>query len=224
LAEPAEAIKDNRGVVVCLVSGGTDSPVATWLIIRSGLTPICVYFDNAPYADETTKHRALEVVKKLRQYASAPIKLYSVPHGANLTQILERCPRNLTCVLCKGTMYRIAEKIALQEGSEALVTGEIIGEHASQTLRNLHVETEALSNVTILRPLAGMNKTEVESLARKIGTFDISARPASCCTCPPKQPRTRATFAEVAAAEKKLDVDTMVNQSHRNASSLSVSA
>jgi thiamine biosynthesis protein ThiI len=120
-------------------------------------------------------------------------------------------------------MYRIAEKIALREGAEAIVTGEIIGEHASQTLRNLHVETQALSDVTILRPLAGMNKTEVESLARKIGTFDISARPASCCTCPPKQPRTRATFDEVAAAEKKLDVDAMVDQSYINAVSQFVS-
>ena len=224
MTEPADQIKGNLGVVVCLVSGGIDSPVATWLTIRNGLTPICVYFDNAPYTDETTKHRALEAVRKLRQHALAPIKLYNVPHGANLTQILERCPRNLTCVLCKRTMYRISEKIALKEGAEAIVTGEIIGEHASQTLRNLHAETQALSNVTILRPLAGMNKTEVESLARKIGTFDISARPASCCKCPPKQPRTRATFAEVTAAEKKLDIDTMVNQSFKNAASLSVDA
>ena len=188
---------------------------------RNGLTPVCVYFDNAPYADDTTKNRALETVKRL-QYSSAPLKLYIVPHGANLTQILERCQRNLTCVLCKRTMYRIAETIALREGAEAIVTGEIIGEHASQTLRNLHVETQALSDVTILRPLAGLNKTEVERLARKIGTFGISARPASCCTCPPKQPRTRATFDEIAAAEKQLDVDDMVSQSYMNAIALSV--
>jgi len=223
LTKPDDKIKADPGAVVCLVSGGIDSPVATWLMIRNGLMPVCVYFDNAPYADDTTKNRALETVKRLQQYSSVPLKLYIVPHGANLTQILERCQRNLTCVLCKRTMYRIAEKIALREGAEAIVTGEIIGEHASQTLRNLHVETQALSDVTILRPLAGMNKTEVESLARKIGTFDISARPASCCTCPPKQPRTRATFDEVAAAEKKLDVDAMVDQSYINAVSQFVS-
>jgi thiamine biosynthesis protein ThiI len=217
LTKSTDKIKNGHGAVVCLVSGGIDSPVATWLIIRNGLTLICVYFDNAPYADETTKHRAVESVERIQQYASAPLKLYIVPHGSNLTQILERCQRNLTCVLCKRTMYRIAEKIAVKEGAEAIVTGEIIGEHASQTLRNLHVETQALSDVTIFRPLAGMNKTEVESLARKIGTFDISTRHASCCTCPPKQPRTRATFDEVAAAEKKLDVDAMVNHSCKNA-------
>jgi thiamine biosynthesis protein ThiI len=119
-------------------------------------------------------------------------------------------------------MYRISEKIALKEGAEAIVTGEIIGEHASQTLRNLRVETEALSDVTILRPLAGMNKTEVESLARRIGTFDISAKPAQCCTCPPNQPRTRAKFEEVAAAEMKLDVKTMVRRSFESSSVLFV--
>ena len=222
LIRSAEATKINRGAVVCLVSGGIDSPVATWLMIKNGLTPICVYFDNAPYADETTKQRALEAVKKLQQYASAPIKLHIVPHGSNLTEILERCPRNLTCVLCKRTMYRIAEEIALKEGAEAIVTGEIIGEHASQTLRNLRVETEALSNVTILRPLAGMNKTEVESLARRIGTFDVSTRPASCCTGPPSQPRTRAKLEEVATAETKLDIETMVRRNFESPGALSV--
>jgi thiamine biosynthesis protein ThiI len=222
LTKSADETKTNRSTVVCLVSGGIDSPVATWLMIKKGLTPTCVYFDNAPYTDETTRQRAVEAVKKLRQYAPAPIRLYMVPHGANLTEIQRKCPRFLTCVLCKRTMYRISEKIALKEGAEAIVTGEIIGEHASQTLRNLRVETEALSDVTILRPLAGMNKTEVESLARRIGTFDISAKPAQCCTCPPKQPRTRAKFEEVAAAEMKLDVKTMVRRSFESSSVLFV--
>ena len=218
LIKSAQKTKTDPSAVVCLVSGGIDSPVATWLMIKKGLTPTCVYFDNAPYADETTKQRAVDSVRKLRQYTSTPIRLYLVPHGANLTEIQRRCPRFLTCVLCKRTMYRISEKIALKEGAEAIVTGEIIGEHASQTLRNLRVETGALSKVTILRPLAGMNKTEVESLARKIGTFDISTRPAQCCTCPPRQPRTRARFEEVTAAETKLDIEAMVKRSFESAS------
>ncbi len=222
LTKSTDEITTNRSAVVCLVSGGIDSPVATWLMIKKGLTPTCVYFDNAPYADETTKQRAVEAVKKLRQYSSAPVRLYIVPHGTNLTEIQKKCARFLTCVLCKRTMYRISEKIALKEGAEAIATGEIIGEHASQTLRNLHVETQALSSVTILRPLAGMNKTEVESVARKIGTFDISARPAQCCMCSPKQPRTRARFEEVAAAETKLDVEAMVRRSFESASVLFV--
>jgi len=210
--ETTDAAEKNQRKVVCLVSGGIDSPVAAWLMIRKGLMPVCVYFDNAPYADETTRQRAVEAVKKLRQCTTRDIKLYIVPHGADLAEIIEKCPCNLICVLCKRMMYRIAEKIALREKAEAIVTGEIIGEHASQTLRNLRVETAALSAVTILRPLAGLNKTEVENLARKIGTFDVSTQPASCCSAVPMQPRTRARFEEVDVAEKKLEIDVMVRR------------
>ncbi len=217
-----DATNRNQETVVCLVSGGIDSPVAVWLAAKKGLRLVCVYFDNSPYADETTQQRASETVKRLKQHVTEDIKLYIVPHGASLTEILERCQRNLTCVLCKRMMYRVAEKIALKENAEAIVTGEIIGEHASQTLRNLHIETGALSAVTILRPLAGFNKTEVEQLARKIGTFEASAQPASCCTAPPTQPRTRARPEEVAFAEKKLDINAMVRRSLDNISVLVV--
>jgi len=106
----------------------------------------------------------------------------------------------------------LAEKIALKEGAEAIVTGEIIGEHASQTLRNLRVESQAVSKVTALRPLIGMNKTEVESMARKIETFDASTKPASCCTGPPPKPRTRARLEEVLEAERSLNIEDMINR------------
>jgi len=199
--------------VVCLVSGGIDSPVAAWTIIRNGLTPLFVYFDNTPFTDETTQQRALEAIKKLSRYTPRKhIKLFTVPHGNTLADILRNCPRNLTCVLCRRMMYRVAEKIALKEGADALVTGEIIGEHASQTLINLRVENQALSDVTVLRPLIGMNKVEVESLARKIGTFDASTKPASCCTGPPPKPRTRARLEEVLNAEKHLKIDGMIER------------
>ena len=206
--------QDAQGKVVCLVSGGIDSPVAAWLITKKGLTPIFAYFDNTPFTDETTQERAMETMKKLRQHASKKsIKLYVVPHGGDLTDILRNCPRNLTCVLCRRMMYRIAEKIAVKEGAQAIVTGEIIGEHASQTLRNLLVESETLSKqVTVLRPLIGMNKTEVESRAREIGTFDASTKPASCCSGPPSKPRTRARLEEVHEAEKRLNIEGMVER------------
>jgi len=202
-----------QGKVVCLVSGGIDSPVAAWLAMKKGCTPVFVYFDNSPFTDETTQQRALDAIKKLRQHTSENgIKLYIVPHGDDLADILRNSPRNLTCVLCRRMMYRLAEKIALKEGAEAIVTGEIIGEHASQTLRNLRVESEAVSNVTVLRPLVGMNKIEVESRARKIGTFDSSTKPASCCTGPPPKPRTRARLEEVREAERRLKIEDMINR------------
>jgi len=204
---------DLKGKVVCLVSGGIDSPVAAWLAMKKGCTPVFVYFDNSPFTDETTKQRAFESVEKLGQHAyKKGIKLHVIPHGDDLADLLRNCPRNLTCVLCRRMMYRVAEKIAQKEGAEALVTGEIIGEHASQTLRNLRVENEALSKVTVLRPLIGMNKTEVESIARKIRTFDASTKPASCCTAPPPKPRTRASLEEVHQAEKHLNIEDMVER------------
>jgi len=210
-ASPVE--KSSQQKVVCLVSGGIDSPVAAWLAIRKGASPLFVYFDNTPFTDETTQQRALDAIRKLSPRASGKgVKLYIVPHGNDLADILRNCPRNLTCVLCRRMMYRVAEKIALKEGAEAILTGEIIGEHASQTLRNLRVESEALSRVTILRPLIGMNKVEVENLARKIGTFDASTKPASCCTGPPPKPRTRAKLEEVQQAEKRLNIEEMVER------------
>lgn len=213
----------SKGKVVCLVSGGIDSPVAAWLMRKKGCTPLYLYFDNSPLTDETTRQRAFDAIKKLTLLSGTQsAQLYIVPHGENLADILRGCPRNLTCVLCRRMMYRIAEQIALKEGAEAVVTGEIIGEHASQTLRNLHVESEAVSQVTMLRPLAGMNKTEVEALARKIGTFDDSTKPASCCSGPPSLPRTRATFEEVHHAEEKIDVAAMVKRTMKHAKSIQV--
>lgn len=204
---------NSQSKVICLVSGGIDSPVATWLMMRKGCFPVIVFFDNYPYADETTKQRAMEAIKKLGEYIPEDkLKVYVVPHGDDLTNILRNCPRNLTCVLCRRMMYRLAEKIALLEDADAIVTGEIIGEHASQTLVNLRVETQAIRDVSILRPLLGMNKREVEKLARKIRTFDTSTKPASCCTGPPPKPRTRARLEEIKEAEKCLDIERMINR------------
>jgi thiamine biosynthesis protein ThiI len=213
----------SKGKVVCLVSGGIDSPVAAWLMMRRGCVPVFVFLDNHPFTDETTKERAMESIRRVSRYAHGKkLKVYIVPHGHDLTEILKSCPRNLTCVICRRMMYRLAEKIALIEGADAIVTGEIIGEHASQTLANLHVETQALSKVSILRPLLGMNKQEVEKLARKIGTFDASTKPASCCTGPPPNPRTKATLEEVQEAEKHLNIESMVSYGIENAKTLEV--
>lgn len=209
--------------VICLVSGGLDSPVATWLTMRKGCIPVFVFFDNYPFADETTKQRAMEAIKKLSKYAPEnKLKAYVVPHGGDLTDILRNCPRNLTCVLCRRMMYRLAEKIALSEGADAIVTGEIIGEHASQTLINLRVETQAISDVSILRPLLGVNKREVAELARKIGTFDLSTKPASCCTGPPRKPRTRARMEEILEAEERLNIEAMISRDLKGATILEV--
>jgi thiamine biosynthesis protein ThiI len=214
---------ENKGKVVCLVSGGIDSPVAAWMAMRKGCVPIFVFFDNYPFTDKTTRQRAMEAIKKLGEHARGKrLKVYVVPHGDDLADTLRNCPRKLTCVLCRRMMYRFAEKIALAEGADAIVTGEIIGEHASQTLTNLRVETQAISEVSILRPLVGMNKQEVEGLARKIGTLDASTKPAACCTGPPPNPRTKATLKEVKEAEEHLNIKAMINRGLREAKIIQV--
>jgi len=203
----------SQNKAVCLVSGGIDSPIAAWLIIEKGCTPIFVYYDNYPFSDETTKQRALDTIRKLADRLNGhQAKIYVIPHGDDLTDILRNCPRRLTCILCRRMMYRVAEKVAKKEKAEAIITGEIIGEHASQTLRNLRVENTVLKNVCILRPLIGLSKVEVEHLARKIGTFEVSTRPGLCCSAPPPQPRTHAKLEEIEKAEEKLDIEDMIKR------------
>jgi len=209
--------------VVCLVSGGIDSPVAACLAIKKGCVPIFLYYDNTPFTDETTKQRAMDTIKKLKKHTSEKrVRLYVIPHGEDLAEILRNCPRNLTCILCRRMMYRVAERVALMENAPAMVTGEIIGEHASQTLRNLRVESEAISQVSILRPLAGLDKLEVEKLARETGTFDASTKPASCCSAPPRKPRTRARFEEVKKAEQHLNIEEMIARDLKKAVILTI--
>jgi thiamine biosynthesis protein ThiI len=202
-----------HGKVICLTSGGIDSQVAAWLTARKGLIPVFVYFDNAPFIDEGAKQKVLDSVEKL---GIKNAKIYVVYSGDNLTEIVRNCPRNLTCVLCRRLMYSVAERIALKEGADALVTGEIIGEHASQTLRNLRIENQVLSEVTVIRPLIGMNKIEVENLARIIGTFDASNKIASSCKGAPPKPRTRARIEEVRKAERWLNIENMIERNLNN--------
>jgi len=208
----------SQNKAVCLVSGGIDSPVAAWLVIRKGCTPIFVYYDNYPFSDDATKQRALDTIKKLTDYLRGrQTKIYIIPHGEDLNDILRNCSRRLTCILCKRMMYRVAEKVAKKEKAEAIVTGEIIGEHASQTLRNLRVMSTTAKDICILRPLIGLSKVEVEHLAREIGTFEVSIRPALCCNAPPSQPRTRAKIEEIEKAEEKLNIEDMIKRDMKGA-------
>jgi thiamine biosynthesis protein ThiI len=202
--------------VVCLLSGGIDSPVACWLAMKRGCTILPVYFDNAPLTDEKTTAKALDQAKKLFGWSIGySRRVYVIPHGENLETFMEKAPRKLTCLLCKRMMYRIAERIAERETAEGIVTGEAIGEQASQTLTNLRVLNEAARNYPVHRPLLGFDKTETEAIAKKIGTYEISIRKAGGCTAAPSQPATEAKLEAVKKAEEKLDLEEMVEESIR---------
>jgi len=209
--------------LVCLLSGGIDSPVACWLVMKRGAPITPIYFDNYPFTDETTLKRAVNVAEKLAEWAIGhSMKLYIVPHGPNLIEIKEKCPERLTCILCKRMMYRIAQEIAHKEKAEGIVTGESIGEQASQTLWNLKVLNEAARQYPVYRPLVGFDKVETEKIAKKIGTYEISIQKAKGCEAVPKKPATKASLKMVLEAEKALDIETMVKRSVRNAKILDV--
>ena len=210
--------------LVCLLSGGIDSPVACWLVMKRGAPITPIYFDNYPFTDETTLKRAVKVAEKLAEWAIGyPMKLYIVPHGPNLIEIREKCPERLTCILCKRMMYRVAEEIARKEKAEGIVTGESIGEQASQTLWNLKVLDEAAKQYPVYRPLIGFDKVETERIAKKIGTYEISIQKAKGCEAVPKRPATKASLKNVIEAEKALDIESMVRSSIKNAKILDVS-
>jgi thiamine biosynthesis protein ThiI len=209
--------------IVGLLSGGVDSSVACWLTMKRGCPLIPLYLDNAPFTDKDTTARALDVAKKLFSWSIGfPRKIYVVPHGKNLQVLMNKSPKKLTCILCKRIMYRIAERVAEIERAEGVVTGEAIGEQASQTLHNLRVLNEAAVNHPIHRPLLGFDKGETEELARKIGTFEISIRKAKRCSAAPKRPATKAKLEAVKQAEQKLDTKRMVEESVKAAKILRV--
>ncbi|MEM4699644.1 MAG: tRNA uracil 4-sulfurtransferase ThiI [Candidatus Nezhaarchaeales archaeon] len=200
-----------QGKVVCLVSGGLDSPVAAWMAMRRGCVPLVLHFDSRPFTGRESLDKVMELARALADWMpSRRVRVYVAKHGEALSRIKEAAPEGLTCVLCKRIMLRTACRLAEAKGAKAVVTGEIIAEQASQTLSNLLVVSAAAAGVPIIRPLAGMDKAEVERLARRIGTYEISAKPEPGCSAAPRRPRTRVSMEEVRGAEEGLDVDGLV--------------
>jgi len=196
---------------VCLLSGGIDSPVACWLTMKRGSPTVPIYVDNTPYTDERTTLRAVETAKKLQDWSAGHMnKIYIVPNGENIRTIQEKAPARFACLLCKRLMYQIAERIAETEKAFGIVTGEAIGEQASQTMHNLYAIDEAATLFPIHRPLLGFDKLETEAIAKKIGTFEISIRKAKGCSAAPSMPATQARLSAVKAAETNLDMTAMV--------------
>jgi len=199
--------------LIGLFSGGIDSAVGIWLVMKRGCPVVPVYFDNNPYTDETTKQRALRTAEVLFSWAIGfPRNVYVVQHGENLKQIM-KTNRKYSCLLCKRMMYRVAERLAEQLHAEGIVTGEAIGEQASQTLTNLRVLNSAVRDYPVHRPLLGFDKAETEAIARKIGTYPVTSMKAAGCSAVPYQPSTKAKLEEVLKAEEKLDIESMVKRS-----------
>ncbi len=198
------------GRVACLLSGGIDSPVAAYRLMRRGCSVLFVHFHSYPILSRASQEKVREIVRVLTTYQQRA-RLALVPFGDLQQQVVLSVAPELRVVIYRRLMLRIAERLARRWGARALVTGEVIGQVASQTLENLTTIARA-SNLEILRPLVGMDKDEISDQAQRIGTFSISIIPdQDCCTLfTPRFPATRARPADADAAEAALPVDEMV--------------
>ncbi|MCD6461547.1 MAG: 7-cyano-7-deazaguanine synthase [Thermoplasmata archaeon] len=189
-----------------LLSGGIDSPVAAWLVARDGVEIAVLHMDNRPFTNDQEFGKVKALVEVLRDRTGQGVRLYTAPHGMTVQTTIGRIanPR-YQCVLCRRMMFRTGEALAREIGAEVLVTGESLGQVASQTLKNMAVEEEAV-NIPILRPLLGLDKTEIMEMARDIGTFDISTSPGLCCTLAPHKPSVKASLKTIKAEEERMDI------------------
>jgi thiamine biosynthesis protein ThiI len=202
----------SQGKMVALISGGIDSPVAAWLMMRRGCEIIPVFFNNGEFSDKSYTDRAMDTIKKLKEWAPGhDLKVYEVPHGDTLREFIEKGNYRYTCVFCKHTMYRAAIEIAKREGAHGLITGSSMGQVASQTSDNLMIE-HFMIDFPIYHPLIGLDKNEIVEIARKIGSYDISVRPASCCGAVPRHPSIHGRMEEIVKIEADFDVKAMVER------------
>jgi len=205
------------GRVICLISGGIDSPVAAYRMMQRGCRLIFVHFHSSPYLDKTSQEKVKELVKILTRHQFFS-RLYLVPFGEIQRQIVTAVVRPLRVVLYRRMMVRVAEAIAAKEKAAALVTGESLAQVASQTLQNLTV-IEKAATLPILRPLVGMDKQEIIDQARRMGTFEISTLPdQDCCQLfVPQHPDTKASLVAVEKTESRLDLSALTQLGAENA-------
>ena len=200
------------GKAVCLLSSGIDSPVATWRIARRGAVCIGVHFPGRPETSATSEYLVQDIAEVLER-TGCFARLYTVPIGTYQREISLACPPELRVILYRRLMFRIAEGIAHNEGAKALVTGESLGQVASQTMDNM-LCTNAAVTLPIYRPLVGFDKLEIIHQAEQLGTFEISSQDApDCCTLfMPRNPETHAKLDKVEAAEADLPIDEWVQE------------
>ena len=197
------------GTAVTLLSGGIDSPVSTYMIAKRGVHLIPVHFFSFPYTSQQAKDKVIELGRLLTEYCGK-MTMEVVPFTHIQEEIRDKCPEEYFTLIMRRFMMRIAEQIAQRSNAKAIVTGENLGQVASQTMEAM-ASTQAVMTLPILQPLIGMDKEEIVERARQIGTFETSILPyEDCCTVfTPRHPRTRPKISEVERAESKLDIDAL---------------
>ena len=206
------------GRAVSLLSGGIDSPVSSWMMARRGVELEMVHFVSPPYTSQQAQDKVLELAHLLTGYCGRLV-VHIVPFTKIQEEIRKNCPEEYFTLIMRRFMMRLAQAVARKIGAKALVTGESLGQVASQTMLALGT-TDDVCEMPVLRPLIGMDKVEIIRIARQIGTFDTSILPyEDCCTVfTPRHPCTRPKLEDVRAAEAALDVDALVNEAFAQSS------
>ena len=205
----------SNGIAVTLLSGGIDSPVSSYMIAKRGVRLVPVHFFSFPYTSEQAKDKVIELGRQLTEYCGR-MTLDVVPFTHIQEEIRDKCPEEYFTLIMRRFMMRIAGRIAYNAGAKAIVTGENLGQVASQTMEAM-ASTQAVIDMPVLQPLIGMDKEEIITLSRKIGTFETSILPyEDCCTVfTPRHPKTHPKLSEVEAAESVLDIDALVDEAFR---------
>lgn len=200
-----------NGKACLLLSGGIDSPVAGFMIAKRGVELCCVHYHSFPYTSERAREKVLELARELSEYCGK-MRVHVVPFTEIQLQIHEKCPENFTTLIMRRYMMRIAERLAREDGAQALITGESVGQVASQTMEALGCTDEVVS-MPVFRPLIGMDKSEIIERAETIGTFETSSLPyEDCCTVfTPKHPATHPRVELVRKAEEALDSQALID-------------
>ena len=214
----------SAGRAALLISGGIDSPVAGYMMAKRGLELIAVHFASPPYTSERAEQKVHSLLRQVSKY-SGRIGLWVVPFTETQELIKDNCPEEIFTVIMRRMMMRTAQIIAKRENAGALITGESVGQVASQTMPAIAC-TDAVCEMPVFRPLIGMDKDEVIAISRKIDTFDISILPyEDCCTVfTPKHPRTRPTLEYVEECEKALETDRLSRECAENARFVAINA
>ena len=200
------------GKAALLLSGGIDSPVAGYQLMKRGVKMCAIHFQSPPYTGELAKDKVLQLAKKLAWYTGG-MRVYLVPFTKCQLEIHEKCPEELGTLITRRFMMRIAQRIARQFGALALITGESLGQVASQTMEALCC-TDAVVDMPVFRPLIGLDKTEIMDIANKIDTYETSILPyEDCCTVfTPRHPITKPKLDTMPKVEEKLDVEALVSE------------
>lgn len=205
-----------QGKVVVLLSSGIDSPVAAYLMMKRGCEVVALHCNNDPFSGPKVTENFSKLVDQLNTYANgAPIQKRVIDYGEYLTLAKKEAPERMTCVLCKSGMYKIAEKLANKLGADAIVDGSSVGQVASQTLSNI-LATRYGVNMPILSPLIGLDKEEITTISKKIGTFPISEIDDGGCSAVPRYPETRADLEMVKKVCEDINQEEAVQKAFEN--------